>query len=60
MGPANDNNAVVDQFGKVYGIDNLQIVDASIMPTTVRANINSTVLMMAELLAKHLQNCFSY
>ena len=48
MGPANDSMAVVDQYGNVHGIDNLRIIDASIMPDTVRANLNLTVIAMAE------------
>ena len=48
MGPSSDPLAVVDQYGKVYGVDGLRIVDASIMPDTVRANLNLTVIAMAE------------
>ena len=48
MGPSNDPLAVVDQHGKVYGVDGLRVVDASIMPDTVRANLNLTVMAMAE------------
>ena len=48
MGPSTDPMAVVDQYGMVYGVDGLRIVDASIMPDTVRANLNVTVIAMAE------------
>ena len=48
MGPSNDPLAVVDQYGKVYGVDGLRIIDASIMSDTVRANLNLTVLAIAE------------
>ncbi len=51
MGPASDPTSVVDQYGSVYGIDGLRIVDASIMPDLVRAPINPTVIMMGERLA---------
>ena len=51
MGPPSDNHAVVDQQGHVHGVENLRIIDASIMPDCVRANIHATVLMMAERLA---------
>ena len=48
MGPADDPQAVVDQYGKVHGIEGLRVIDASIMPDTVRANLNLTVMGMAE------------
>nr|CAH7714293.1 unnamed protein product [Callosobruchus chinensis] len=48
MGPSNDPGAVVDHELKVYGIKNLRVVDASIMPTIVRGNTNAPVLMIAE------------
>ncbi len=51
MGPTTDSLAVTDQTGRVHGIDSLRIVDASLMPDSVRANINATVMMMAEKIA---------
>jgi choline dehydrogenase len=51
MGSGSDAMAVVDQYGKVHGLEGLRIVDASIMPNLVRAPINPTVLMMAERMA---------
>ena len=39
MGPDTDAMAVVDQYGRVRGIDSLRVVDASIMQECVRANI---------------------
>jgi choline dehydrogenase len=51
MGPANDPSAVVDQQGRVYGLDNLRVIDASIMPDCPSVNLNATVIMMAEKLA---------
>ena len=48
MGLRSDNMAVVNQYGKVYGIEGLRIGDASIMPECVRANINVTVMVIAE------------
>ena len=51
MGPRSDPMAVVDQYGKVYGAEGLRVVDASIMPECVRANINTTVLVIGERVA---------
>ena len=48
MGPADDPLAVVDQYGRVHGVEGLRVIDASIMPDTVRANLNLTVMAMAE------------
>src|SRR3982751_5697884 len=51
MGPASDPMAVVDQYGKVRGIQNLRVVDASIMPDCIRANTNVTTMMIGERIA---------
>ena len=51
MGPAADEMAVVNQYGRVHGIDNLRVVDASVMPHCVRANTECTVRTMAERLS---------
>ena len=55
MGPSSDPMAVVDQHGKVYGAEGLRVVDASIMPECVRANINVTVLTMGERVADFIK-----
>jgi choline dehydrogenase len=52
MGVDSDPMAVVDQFGSVRGVAGLRVIDASIMPTCVRANINATVIAMAERMAE--------
>ena len=44
----NDYNSVVDQKTKVHGLENLRVIDASIMPDIVSSNLNATVVMMAE------------
>ena len=54
MGLPSDPLAVADQSGRVHGIDKLRIVDASLMPDNVRANINATVMMMAEKIAAEM------
>ncbi|GIJ49288.1 choline dehydrogenase [Virgisporangium aliadipatigenens] len=54
MGTPDDPHAVVDSVGAVHGVDGLSVIDASIMPTTVRANTAATVIMMAEYLSDRL------
>ncbi len=51
MGPASDPMAVVDQYGRVHGVQGLRVVDASIMPDCVRANTNVTTMMIGERIA---------
>ncbi len=48
MGPDSDPMAVVDQYGKVHGLENIRVVDASIMPDCIRANTNVTTMMIGE------------
>ena len=48
MGPATDPTAVVDDQLRVHGMENLRVIDASIMPTMLSANLNAGVLMIAE------------
>lgn len=48
MGPENDPNAVVNSKLQVYGIQNLRVVDASIMPVLPSAHTNAVVFMIGE------------
>ena len=43
-----DDDAVVDRDTRVHGFDNLHVVDASIMPNVVTANLNATCIMLGE------------
>jgi choline dehydrogenase len=49
-----DAMAVVDEQGRVYGIEGLRIVDASIMPTIPNGNTNAPTMMIAEKIADRL------
>ncbi len=55
MGAADDPDAVVDPQGRVYGVDGLRVVDASIMPSVPRGNTNLPTLMLAEKIAAEIR-----
>jgi len=55
MGPAEDGDAVVDQHCRVRGVENLWILDASVIPVVPRAVPNLTVIMVAERVARWLR-----
>lgn len=42
-----DEMAVVDQSLKVHGINNLRVIDASVMPTLISGNTNAPTIMIA-------------
>jgi choline dehydrogenase len=48
MGPDSDGLSVVNQQGDVKGLQNIKVIDASIMPDCIRANTNATTMMIAE------------
>lgn len=48
MGPSDDPWAVVDQRCAVHGVENLHVVDASVMPSMVCANTHLSVVMIGE------------
>ena len=48
MGPKTDPTAVVDNSLKVYGLQNIRVVDASIMPTMLSANLHSGATLIGE------------
>jgi len=52
MGPARDPTAVVDQHGRVHGVERLRVIDASIFPEVVRANTAVTTMAVAERMAE--------
>ena len=59
MGRADDPMGVVDVHGRVRGVAGLRVVDSSIMPNSVRANIHSTVLAMAHLMATRIDSAMA-
>jgi choline dehydrogenase len=56
MGPRSDPGAVVDQYGRVHGTEDLVVVDASVLPNIVRCNTNPTTIMVAERMADWLRH----
>lgn len=58
MGPARDPLAVVDQFGKVHGLEGIRVADAAIMPDCIRANTNITSMVIGERIAELIQQGF--
>jgi choline dehydrogenase-like flavoprotein len=47
--------AVVDSTCRVYGVDQLRVIDLSIVPQVPRANTNLTAIMIGEYMASVLQ-----
>lgn len=55
MGPASDPLAVTNDEGRVFGVRNLRVVDASLMPDLTSGNINAPVIMIAEKIADRMR-----
>jgi 5-(hydroxymethyl)furfural/furfural oxidase len=51
IGRADNPMAVVDPSCRVYGLSNLRVVDASVMPHVPSANTNLPTIMVAERVA---------
>jgi len=49
-----DEMAVTDADGKVHGIKNLRVVDASVFPALTTGNTNAPTIMLAEKLSDHI------
>ena len=51
-----DKMAVVDEKLKIHGLDNIRVVDASVMPEITSGNLNAPTLMIAERAADFILN----
>ena len=54
MGADDDPDAVLDDAGRVRGVDALRVVDGSAMPRVVRGPTNAPIMMMAEKIADRM------
>ena len=50
----NDEFAVVDDKLRVRGVENLRVVDASVMPTLIGGNTNAPTIMIADKISDHI------
>ena len=48
MGPQTDPTAVVDEQLRVRGMRQLRVIDASVMPSMISANLNAATMMIGE------------
>jgi choline dehydrogenase len=55
MGPSTHDGSVVDATGRLHGLANVYIADASIMPTIPRSNTQLPVMAVAERIADLLR-----
>lgn len=55
MGLDNDPEAVTDENGRLKGVDNITVADASIMPTITTVAPNMVCMVIGEKLAEHLR-----
>lgn len=56
MGPEEDRTAVVDQYGKVYGVTGLRVCDTSIFPLAPSRGPAATAIMAGERMADFIKS----
>ncbi|WP_028659278.1 GMC family oxidoreductase N-terminal domain-containing protein [Nocardioides insulae] len=54
MGPASDPGAVVDQYGRVHGVEGLRVADTSILPDVPSRGPAATAVMIGERVAEFM------
>ncbi len=54
MGPVDDERAVVDEHGRVHGIEGLSVADLSIVPVPLRRGPQAVTVMLAEAIADYM------
>ena len=55
FGPADDLGAVVDQYGRVHGVEGLRVADTSILPTTPVRGPAATAVLVGERMADFIR-----
>jgi choline dehydrogenase len=55
MGPADDPASVADETGRIHGLSNVYVADASLMPLIPRANTHLTAVAVAARLADSIR-----
>jgi choline dehydrogenase len=53
---AREKGGVVDQSGRVYGVEGLRVADASVIPTIPAANTMWTTMMFAERIGRSVRD----
>lgn len=56
MGPADDEDAVVDQFGRVHGLSGVRVADTSILPFAPSRGPAATAILIGERIAEFIRS----